>query len=272
MSLSLRSIRHTVLYARESEFSLCEPIQKGIFVYLVYIDDSAQDGIFQVIGAVIIRDYGFRDVERIFGILTEIAVPEDLRPSFEFHTSDLFQGNPPFDKLGKDKALALLDKFALLLGGTPAGPIPIIYGSVDIRELLAGDFATAQPVDIAFRRCIPQVEKWLKENADHDFGILISDDTSNNKQKQNMQAVFRAYRTRIRTNLSSLPKEEFKEERGKGAHFHDDMYFGDSRYSVGIQLADFCSFIILRHLQGKEDTEFLYKKIEKYIYSGKVEP
>ena len=127
-------------------------------------------------------------------------------------------------------------------------------------------------MDIAFSLCIAEVERWFKENADHDFGILISDDTDNKKQKRHLITTFRAYRTRIRTNLSSLPKEEFKEERGKGAHFHDDMYFGNSSYSVGLQLADFCSFIILRHLQGKEDTEFLYKKIEKQIYSGKVEP
>ena len=79
--------------------SLQKPIQKGIFVYLVYIDDSAQDDIFQVMGAVIIRGYGFRDVERIFGILTEIAVPEELHPSFEIHTSALLQGREPFDKL-----------------------------------------------------------------------------------------------------------------------------------------------------------------------------
>jgi uncharacterized protein DUF3800 len=240
-------------------------------VRLVYLDDSAQDGLFQVIAAVMVRDYGFMDLERTFGILTEATVPEELQPSFEFHTSDIFQGNPPFDKLDKDKALAILDKFALLIGGTPAGPIPIVYGAVDVRDLRAGDFATAQPMDIAFRRCIRQVEMWLKENADHDFGILISDDTSNNKQKESMQAAFRAYRARIKTNLRSYP-QEFKAERGKGAHLHDDMYFGNSSYSVGLQLADFCAFIILRHLQGKEDTEFLYKKIEKYIYSMKVEP
>jgi hypothetical protein len=53
---------------------------------------------------------------------------------------------------------------------------------------------------------------------------------------------------------------------------HDDMYFGDSSLSVGLQLADVVSFVVLRHLQGKEDTEFLFKQIERNIVFGKIEP
>jgi hypothetical protein len=46
------------------------------------------------------------------------------------------------------------------------------------------------------------------------------------------------------------------------------MYFGDSAHSVGIQLADICTFLICRHLEGKEDTEYLYKGIEPHIFTS----
>jgi Protein of unknown function (DUF3800) len=49
------------------------------------------------------------------------------------------------------------------------------------------------------------------------------------------------------------------------------MYFGDSRDSVGIQAADMCSFLIRRHLAGKQDSEWLFKIIESQT-SGSIWP
>ena len=48
--------------------------------------------------------------------------------------------------------------------------------------------------------------------------------------------------------------------------------FGDSKYSIGIQLADICTFLIGRHLAGYEDTEHLYKQLSTSIFKGAVEP
>ncbi len=33
-------------------------------------------------------------------------------------------------------------------------------------------------------------------------------------------------------------------------YVHDDMYFGSSKDSVGIQLADLCGYFIAKHLEG----------------------
>ena len=60
--------------------------------------------------------------------------------------------------------------------------------------------------------------------------------------------------------------------RGLLAHIHDDMYFGDSAFSVGIQLADMCALLISRHLAGYGDSEELYQRIEKLVFKGIVEP
>ncbi len=59
---------------------------------------------------------------------------------------------------------------------------------------------------------------------------------------------------------------------GKIWHLHDDMYFGNSQESVGLQLADLCSYFIVKHLEGNQATEGFFKIIEKQIVYSRIEP
>jgi len=140
--------------------------------------------------------------------------------------------------------------------------IPVVYGAVDLSKLYATHYATANPVDISFRICIEIVEDWFRENANTGLGLLISDE-SEKAVKNAMQNAFHLFRNRV---LSSPPV------RGKLEHLHDDMYFGDSKYSKGIQLADICTLVISRHLAGYSDTEDLYQQLSENIFRGSIEP
>jgi Protein of unknown function (DUF3800) len=42
---------------------------------------------------------------------------------------------------------------------------------------------------------------------------------------------------------------------GQLVHVHDDMYFGNSKDSIGLQLADLSSYFIAKHLEGDTTTE-----------------
>jgi hypothetical protein len=246
---------------------------RNVFVYLCYLDDSCEDSTHQVIGAVIVPDKHFLTIEGYFGYVIEHDVPEELRDKFEFHASPLYHGKPPFDKIDREIAIKML---TACTQAVIEAPIPIVYAAVDLRKLRSGMFATASPIDIAFRMCVPEIERWLVENKPKDTpnsehcGIIIADDTKNQHQKEQMQKAFRGNRPHYRPNIEG--EKSFYKVIPRLAHIHDDMYFGDSAYSRGIQLADICCFIVLRHLQGKEDTEFLYKRIEPYIFSAKIEP
>lgn len=238
-------------------------------MYLCYVDDSAEESTHQIIGAVIVPDEQFMVVEEYLGYIIELHVPEDLRSKFEFHASDLFHGKPPFDKIARDEAFSIISKCAGMIADAP---LPIVYGAVDLRKQRGGLYATASPVDVAFRLCLPEINRWFETRGlgREDFGIIIADNTKNSHHKTQMQEAFRAHRRRAK------PVEREGEisaiERGRLKYIHDDMYFGDSAYSAGIQIADIACFIVLRHLQGKQDTESLYRKIEKAIFSAKVEP
>jgi len=55
-------------------------------------------------------------------------------------------------------------------------------------------------------------------------------------------------------------------------HFHDDMYFGDSRFSIGIQLADLCAYFIARHLEGDLEIQGFYEMVSPHIVFSQVHP
>jgi Protein of unknown function (DUF3800) len=58
----------------------------------------------------------------------------------------------------------------------------------------------------------------------------------------------------------------------ESTYFHDDMYFGDSKYSIGIQLADLCAFFIAKHLEKKPEAEGFYGLISSQIVFSKAHP
>ena len=243
-------------------------------MHLIYMDESSRESRYQIVAATIIEDTTFYVAESYLRFVVEQYVPEELWDDFEFHAADLYHGNHPFEKIGRETALELFSRCASIVE-SERNPITIVYGAVDTRHLRAGIHATSSPPDVAFRLCIPEIERWFVEKAPDDIGIIIADDTTNQNHKKHMQASFRAHRCKIKVKVSHMEDgslKEIEDDRGKLAHLHDDMYFGNSRDSIGIQLADIYCWMILRHLEGKEDTEFLYKRIERGIFSAKVEP
>jgi len=69
-----------------------------------------------------------------------------------------------------------------------------------------------------------------------------------------------------------MPLKDSKESRSLLLNIHDGMYFGDSKESVGIQLADLCSYFIAKHLEKDAAGDGFYLKIKDYITDSKVEP
>jgi hypothetical protein len=50
------------------------------------------------------------------------------------------------------------------------------------------------------------------------------------------------------------------------------MYFGDSRDSVGIQMADLCNYFMWRHLLKKKGGEKFYQLFSSQAQCAKPEP
>ena len=236
-------------------------------MYLVYLDDSGDED-FQMVGAVIVPEREFLLIETYLAETIDKLVPEEIRDKFEFHASALFNGKDVFAGIGHDAAIEIFKRCVTIVEGAP---LVFIYGAVNTKKLRGGIYATARPIDIAFRACLNGLSGWFEKHInpaltkwhEQQIGMFICDDTKNGALKTDLQKAFRAYRRQLRSS---------SHERGLLKYVHDDMYFGDSSYSVGIQLADVCSYIVLRHLQNKDDTEFLYRRLEPHLFYGITEP
>ena len=224
---------------------------------IVYLDDSTSkrgQEEFQLIGAVIVDDAIFDDLEQHLAYYLYELVYVDANEKFEeFHACDVLACSGPFQGIKRARAIEILSTAVATVNKFK---IPIIYGAVDLVKHRTANCGTAEPIDYAFRGCVKRVEKWFQESCSDGLGLLISDDFENKKIKEAMKKSFYLFRNRTYSSPAV---------RGILEHIHDDMYFGDSKFSKGLQLADICTLLIGRHLVGYDDTEELYQQLSANI-------
>jgi len=252
-------------------------------MYLAYVDDSGSTGHqlddqqarFQVLGGPIIHDSDYTTLELMLSYELETVVPEDQWESFEFHTYDLFNANNQFSALGADNCRNLLKA---VLTEIRANNMCVVFGAVDKVELKTQLYSSADPADMAFRLYLKSLalclEDKFKEKVRAETGkselspddlvtrmaeccIMIVDD-SNKRVRRVIENAFRENRKRVRV---------FKDEAGPlWPYLMDDLYFGDSKYSLGIQLADVCAYFVARYLAKKPDAEEFYNIIRDQVH------
>lgn len=247
-------------------------------MYLAYLDDSdtkAKKRKLQVVAGVIIDDEAFKMTRIRMSAVSEVLMGEENLEKFEeFHACELYGGHKAFEGISQESRFGAINYLLSLLDKMN---ITVVYGVVDLEELQTNIYGSADPVDVCFRQSLDSIEKWaetlvqdrlasveltgdqnkdvetvkpiLMEGFIQSLIILIVDECDG-KTKHTLQQSFR--------NLRKRDKET--------GCFHDDMYFGDSRYSIGIQLADLCAYFIARHLEGDEEIEPFYQKIEPRLY------
>lgn len=252
-------------------------------MYLAYADDSKikHDNVeWQVMSTVMVKDETFREIELQMGLIAEELLPSEAYEQFtEFHACDLYNGIKPFDGIEKTQRYSVLE---VLLGVLGEKNIPVIYGAVNLNRLKKMSYASANPIDMTFRMCALGVQDWMsrqlqeqfleyrRRNAPNeparfdDVAQFILDDCENKQLKLGLQQAFRQMRRPMRPPL-------FQSE-SQLENVLDDLYFGDSKFSVGLQLADACSYFIAKHLAGDATIDGFYALIEPQIVYKQVHP
>ncbi len=234
------------------------------FVHLAYMDDSGtrdKKNPYQVMGALVVEDKQFLYLEVRSNLIAESIIPESRREEFEeFHAHELYGGRGVFEGISQEERFGAIK---VLLEGVQRSNAVLMYGAVDKFKLEKGIYATADPVQICFRRCMEGVEEWVAKQENQNLVLLIVDDCDKSAKKS-----FRESFRRLRKPLKQVIFPP-----GQAWHFHDDMYFGDSRESIGIQTADLCAFFIAKHLKGGDPAaEGFYAIIKDRIVHSKLEP
>lgn len=214
-----------------------------------------------MIGGVIIEDRKFDLLEQELAYyLYELVQPEAGNRFERFHAADLLAGRPPFNNIVRARAIEILSTG---VDAITRMKIPVVYAAVDMVKLKVTDHGSVEPKDMAFRGCLKLVEHWFQETTPDGLGLLVSDNCDSKLIRGAFQSSFHMFRNRAMGSPVV---------RGMLEHLHDDMYFGDSRFSKGIQLADICMLLIGRHLLDYSDTEDLYQELDKNIMERSLEP
>jgi len=246
------------------------------FVHLAYLDESGTDGHspYVIFGAVVVPPGAFGRMEQFHDIaIQQLLQGEEVEKFTEFHASELYLGKGAFESVEEEKRF---DAIRVLLTALESEGLSYIYGAVDRRKLAKSLVGTARPLDMAFRLCVLGIEDWARNQHPQypgaiqldfkDQYLLILDDNEQDKGelKRQLRATYRLLRW---AHPYSRPKTETRLW-----HAHDDLYFGDSRDSVGIQMADLCNYFMSLHLQKIEGSEEFYEIFVGKTICAKPEP
>lgn len=237
---------------------------RRIFVHLAYLDDSGTGDKgcqYQVVCAVLIEDRHFSNLEVLQGVAIERSLPEERWDQFEeFHAREIYRGHGIWHGIDEAKRFEAIE---LILRNVDHLRLPVIYTAVDKGWLVNNSYPSQDPVDVAFREVLDGIQSWLTHNAQNDLCLLIFDDTSNKILRKRITKSFRELRRQIRPPTWNA---------GCMWNIHDDMYFGSSKESIGIQMADLCGYFVNRHLVGRRDSESFYDIFSNQIICSEVKP
>lgn len=248
--------------------------EERVFVHLAYLDDAGTDKHSPVVmfGAVIFHGDRFGSVEMMHSNAIQQLFPvEEIDDKFkEFHASELWDGSGPFEGIAEAKRL---NAIRVLLTSFLTDNLSYIYAGIDRQKLAKSSLGSANPADVAFRMCLLGTEDWARAqhpnisggiSINHkDLCLFIVDDTEDKPLKQQLR---RSYRD-LRISRPYIPPHA-----NRMWHAHDDLYFGDSRDSVGIQMADLCNYFMWRNLLKKPGGEEFYEMFASKSHCAKPKP
>jgi hypothetical protein len=255
---------------------------------------------FQLMTAVLITDQSFSDTESLTADQLAAFIPEEKQESFfrkfhEFKGWELFRQKGPFEGVDKEICLQIM-RFLLML--VQSLKLPVIFGALDKAKWATEksgsgslwSYGGADPLDICFRGCLRGIASYMEHNHPDTFALVISDWYEDRKVRERLQESFLDLRKRFRPRFSDLEiTRSITHSEDNGVHInvehkvpaneempylHDGMYFGDSRFSIGVQLADLCGYVIAKHLGGDEDPDLqrFYELIKPQVTDSRIEP
>jgi hypothetical protein len=251
-------------------------------VRVVYSDESGTSSVqtepITVIAAIMLNiDSQWDDLDKY---LNSIAPS----PSFEFKGSRLLHDCASDKTHIADRAIHLLS--ALMLAPRRY-LVPIFYGAVHregYRKANAHwmfnvkEQSINEAQDHAFYECLERVDTYVHTLLPDEKVLWIADGPNPRQRPMKSGLSFFQALKQVGVNIEQIPyaRDYLPEEREREpvylSHVIDTLYFGDSKESRALQLADVCCSIITQHLLGNPLATRYYRIIQTQIVNHGTAP
>jgi hypothetical protein len=241
-------------------------------VFLTYLDDGGK-GPVKVFGGVVVPDDRFSVLETMSAFIArELIPPERLERFEEFHASDLFLGVKPFDGIPEEKRYGALRELIQLRNHWG---IAYVYSAVDTNELSKSPMRSASWIDSAFFMVACAIDEFImgdyrqsmralvesglppRSIPESPLNLMIVDEQGQQADASRIRSSFRSIRRPLVHALEPTGRvpTEFRLLNRLQAPV-DQVLFGNSADSIGLQMADACNWVMWKHLTGEETLFF----------------
>jgi hypothetical protein len=213
-------------------------------VRIVYFDEAGtgSEAILTVASVIVHAD---KQMPIINADVRELRERLDARKrrAFEFKADKMFAH---YRKFGKDSLYGdLMREFLRVMKNNE---IVIVPFAVNRAGFNANNVGSLSDLDFAFASCAIDTSSWLKDNASNEGALFIADPS---RIDATMYTVIKDLRDGI-PNIDIPPVDSIV----------DTIFFGASKRSTGIQMADYANFFLKMHCLKDSRAEPFFQIIE----------
>jgi len=245
---------------------------------LVYIDEagiSAHEPILVVAAVIVHADKQLLQVERYLDRLVATYIPPEEQDTFVFHAHELFNGGGKvFNRSDPRFPLTVRLEIANKLAEIPRRfGLWVTFGHFDRAAFAASDAVSqlalmnekekiAAPHVAAFMTAAIHVEHWMRKNAPDEVCILVAEDN------REARRFIKETHTRYQNKKIVEAADPWFGEHFPFRKIREEPLFQGKRRSNVLQIADFCAYVIKRHLTKDTHYDAVFEAIrERLIFS-----
>lgn len=223
-------------------------------MYLLYIDESGRPGLSKkdprhhlALVGTFIKD---SDWNRVAFDFTKIKLDIFGRDDIEFKSNLIRRREPPFDILSEEAYQNLMNRLEAFFR---EAPLTLIATVINVDALISKYTQPADPYELAYQFILERGNRMMIEN--NDYALIILDSKSGQLR---IDTGTQDHKLILLTSIL----------RQKTPRILGDISFGDSRYVIGLQIADLVVYPFYHRFEYDKPNYITYKLMETKLRRG----
>lgn len=227
-------------------------------MFLYYIDESGTGfkdnrSNFFLLCAIGIKSTDWNLIDSRINLLKREIIPWAIPEDFEVKGRDIRRGEKLFKSFNWSERVTIIKKTASLIDELPCFIFAVKVNKQDLPDYVSSD---EQMYRLSFWRLLDEIEKEMGGKNIKDSGLILIDTRSDLHSSLQDRRLLDAYRDWLRNRQMT--------------HFIELPWFGFSAFYAGLQIADFCAYMIdfvsNEGSSGEERNRELMNAFNKFKY------